>query len=602
MDEKRSALRRLPLVIAATAAAVCGSAPALADEGFAIQKHNPSFAGDWLFGVTAPYSPGDGTAHAMVVIDYAHDPLVARDAKGTSVGAVVSDQIILHANASVSVWDRVTINVDLPVAFTRGEKPVLGGMTFDAPSPAALGDLRFGLRATLFGEATDAFQLGLAALLWLPTGSRSAFTGDGLPRSMPMVIAGGATRYFVWSANVGPELRAARPFVTATPGAALRYGAGLGFLIGEGRRLQIGPEVTGGFVFADVSKRAIDLEALAGAKLRFAERFVAGTAVGVGLTPGVGTPDFRALLSLAYSPPTALPQPVILDRDGDAIPDAEDACPDEAGARDADPQKNGCPKVNDRDGDGIPDAEDACPDVAGVRDPIPKLNGCPTDRDNDGIPDREDACPEQIGERDADPKKNGCPHVQDRDGDQIPDDKDACPDVAGVPSQDPKRHGCPLNMDRDGDGIVDEKDACPEEKGPADPDPQKNGCPKDVRVTEGEIVILQQVEFDTGKATIRPVSNPLLDTVAGVLREHPEIMLVEVQGHTDNRGAAEVNTALSQARADAVMAALIKRGIAAHRLVAKGYGPTKPVFSNITTIGRQKNRRVEFHILDKRKK
>src|SRR5262249_243291 len=115
----------------------------------------------------------------------------------------------------------------------------------------------------------------------------------------------------------------------------------------------------------------------------------------------------------------------------------------------------------------------------------------------------------------------------------------------------------------------------------------------------GEIVILVQVEFDTGKATIRAVSNGLLDNVAQVLREHPEILKVEVQGHTDNRGSPELNTALSQQRAESVMAALVRPKLAPTRLVAKGYGPTKPIFSNITTIGRQKNRRVEFHILQR---
>jgi outer membrane protein OmpA-like peptidoglycan-associated protein len=231
---------------------------------------------------------------------------------------------------------------------------------------------------------------------------------------------------------------------------------------------------------------------------------------------------------------------------------------------------------------------------------VPKINGCPPDRDNDEIPDHLDACPDQIGLPDPDPKRNGCPPLADRDGDKIPDAVDACPDAAGQPNANPKLNGCP--GDRDGDGIYDDKDACPDEKGPPDPDPAKNGCPKDVRVTEGQIVILQQVEFDTGKATIRTVSNGLLDTVANVLKEHHEILKVEVQGHTDNRGSSEANVALSQARAEAVVTALAKRGVDRARMTAKGYGPTRPIMANVTTVGRQKNRRVEFHILERRGK
>ena len=66
--------------------------------------------------------------------------------------------------------------------------------------------------------------------------------------------------------------------------------------------------------------------------------------------------------------------------------------------------------------------------------------------------------------------------------------------------------------------------------------------------------------------------------------------------HTDDRGSARVNTALSQARAEAVVGYLIKRGIAADRLVARGYGPSQPRAPNSTRKGREQNRRVEFHV------
>jgi len=229
---------------------------------------------------------------------------------------------------------------------------------------------------------------------------------------------------------------------------------------------------------------------------------------------------------------------------------------------------------------------------------MPTLNGCPVDRDNDGIPDTEDACPDQSGPRSNDPKKNGCPLPSDRDKDGIEDALDACPDAPGSPDPDPKKNGCP--GDRDKDGITDDKDACPDDKGPADPDPKKNGCPRDVRVTDGEIVILQQVEFDINRATIVPASKALLDTIAEVLREHPEILKVEVQGHTDSKGVPGDNLKLSQHRAEAVVAALTLRGIAADRLVAKGYGSAHPIMSNLTTQGRAKNRRVEIHILERK--
>ena len=77
-------------------------------------------------------------------------------------------------------------------------------------------------------------------------------------------------------------------------------------------------------------------------------------------------------------------------------------------------------------------------------------------------------------------------------------------------------------------------------------------------------------------------------------------MRVQVEGHTDNRGGASLNLALSQARAQAVIGALIQRGVRAERLVARGFGPGAPVASNATRQGREKNRRVQFRVLQRR--
>jgi len=101
------------------------------------------------------------------------------------------------------------------------------------------------------------------------------------------------------------------------------------------------------------------------------------------------------------------------------------------------------------------------------------------------------------------------------------------------------------------------------------------------------------VNFDTGKATIKPDSAKILDDAAGALQLAADLA-VEVGGHTDNVGAADANLKLSQGRAQAVMAALVERGVKAGRLTAKGYGQTAPVADNRTEEGRAKNRRVEL--------
>jgi outer membrane protein OmpA-like peptidoglycan-associated protein len=101
------------------------------------------------------------------------------------------------------------------------------------------------------------------------------------------------------------------------------------------------------------------------------------------------------------------------------------------------------------------------------------------------------------------------------------------------------------------------------------------------------------VNFDTGKATIKPDSATTLDDAAAALKVAGDLK-VEVGGHTDNVGAPEANQKLSQERARAVMAALVERGVKADRLTAQGYGQSSPIADNRTEEGRAKNRRVEL--------
>jgi outer membrane protein OmpA-like peptidoglycan-associated protein len=120
------------------------------------------------------------------------------------------------------------------------------------------------------------------------------------------------------------------------------------------------------------------------------------------------------------------------------------------------------------------------------------------------------------------------------------------------------------------------------------------------RVVADRIEILDKVYFDVGKATIRAESFALLDEVAGVLIQHPRLLKVSVDGHTDDQGSAKVNTRLSQLRADAVMAYLIGKGVEAERLVAVGFGPARPLDPARTPAAREQNRRVEFVIVEQR--
>jgi len=106
-------------------------------------------------------------------------------------------------------------------------------------------------------------------------------------------------------------------------------------------------------------------------------------------------------------------------------------------------------------------------------------------------------------------------------------------------------------------------------------------------------VAVYGIQFDTGKATIQPTSETVLAEIVKLLQQNADLKL-RVEGHTDNQGNTAANQALSEKRAQAVVAWLTGKGIAASRLAAKGFGATKPVADNNTEDGRAKNRRVEL--------
>jgi OOP family OmpA-OmpF porin len=105
--------------------------------------------------------------------------------------------------------------------------------------------------------------------------------------------------------------------------------------------------------------------------------------------------------------------------------------------------------------------------------------------------------------------------------------------------------------------------------------------------------MLKGLRFDTGKSSIKPLSFPILDDVVAIMKKNPKLK-VEIQGHTDNRGAEKYNQQLSENRARSVMEYLMGKGIEQSRLSSMGYGFSKPAASNLTEEGRAQNRRVEL--------
>jgi outer membrane protein OmpA-like peptidoglycan-associated protein len=189
---------------------------------------------------------------------------------------------------------------------------------------------------------------------------------------------------------------------------------------------------------------------------------------------------------------------------------------------------------------------------------------------------------------------NGCP--PDSDGDGIPDAEDACPGVPGVRTTDPKTNGCP-DLDRDKDEIPNTEDACPDVKGPRSGDPKRNGCPE-AYVADDLIKVLDAVKFGpSGDLLVKdPETKTALDAIAALLRDHPEVKHVRIEGHTDNQGDPAAKRALSARRAAALQAWLVKQGVLAPRLTTMGVGGDSPIQDNTTEEGRKANERIELHV------
>ena len=114
----------------------------------------------------------------------------------------------------------------------------------------------------------------------------------------------------------------------------------------------------------------------------------------------------------------------------------------------------------------------------------------------------------------------------------------------------------------------------------------------------GVTVRLNNIFFDLDKTTLGTESFPELDRVVELMNQNPTLE-IEIAGHTDNSGSDEYNLNLSQGRSDEVRNYIIQQGIPGSRIVAKGYGESRPEVSNDTEEGRHQNRRVEFTVLSK---
>ena len=515
----------------------------------------------------SPFLGAEGLSLALHS-SVAENPAVFRYAQGGET-PIVSDLLMTEVAAGWTLNDRVRI--DLAVPFYPYVKAPWQGK-----QGPAMGDIRVQGTIPLVGEPGDAFAFALVPRIGAPTGTRWSYTRRGVHGSL-LAAAGGDVGRWGWVSNAGFTFSGTDKVEGITTGSTFDLLGGGWFLAQDGFRL--GADVSASFGLASGrtghgnSRGEVDLFA----QSRLPNGFGLTVGGGTGLIGGIGAPDWRMFASITYGLS-------VRDSDGDGLNDDVDSCPIDAEDFDSWQDEDGCPEA-DNDSDGYVDTSDGCPNVAEDDDDY-ENDGCPEfDNDGDTVLDVDDLCPLVQGAVDF----RGCP---DTDKDGLQDAEDQCPQDAG-----PKvTGGCP---DRDEDLVPDFRDKCPDEKRPMDEDPAfSDGCPKRVYMTAKAVKITEKVFFETNKATIKPESFGLLDDVATVMGQATWVTRIEVDGHTDDKGADAANLTLSQKRAQSVVDYLVKKGVTKERLVAKGFGEVSPIDTNRTEDGRQNNRRVEFVILE----
>jgi outer membrane protein OmpA-like peptidoglycan-associated protein len=486
-----------------------------------------------------------------------------------------------------------------------------------------IGDI--GLHAKIrFLNTSKGPKIGLAVIgsIYFPTPSedrggmmdlaRTPWLGDGAFTPQGMVVLDKESRNGILRAaiNAGirvptethtfndnvPEPDPMEPEIPLTNGTiengpTIPWGAGVSYAVAK-QKFDLVAEVYGAVPLG--GEGYFPVEAIAAAKVYLARNSFLSIGGGVGiLDVSDAAPDARAFIGIIF-------EPNIGDRDGDGIKDDVDQCPDDPEDYDDFEDEDGCPEP-DNDRDGILDEDDQCPNEPEDKDGFEDEDGCPEnnalDRDGDGILDDVDECPDDPEDKDDFEDEDGCPDV-DNDQDGILDVDDLCPNDPEDKDDWEDEDGCP-DPDNDKDRILDVDDACPNEPETYNGVDDEDGCPDRGRVivTDTKIEILDKIFFEYNKAVIKSESYPILDAIVATLQGNPDISLVEIQGHTDERGSDSYNLDLSDRRAASVKQYLTDAGIAADRLQSQGYGETQPLDDRSNEQAWAKNRRVEFLIL-----
>ena len=575
---------------------------------------------------TVMHRPGTLTPGGFFVgglFEYANRPLVlvTEGDDGDTTSAALTDVVALNLTGGVSPIDRLRIAVSAPLVLTSS--------SFGDSQGFALGDVRLDVMGLLVDPA-NADGLGVAVVPWvdLPTGATDKWLGRRTVAFGGVVAGTYEGPAVTLTSNLGVQAEPSVEVSNQTGGFGLVASAGGNWIIDDSSSLGLEATLRAPFSTNRRAYTGRPSEAIVSYRRSTSAGVWLNAGLAVPLTPGAGAAAFRVFVGGGFGK-TSPPAP--RDRDNDGLLDADDACPTEPETPNGHQDDDGCPdelaglvvrvthggepvtgailSVEGPIGGGTHDLGAAStwhtPVQAGQTFGLRATKGCLSGSARTQVAGE--------GEETLDlamtPTLDATAQVwvHDADGQPLPEaslswdtDSPACVSTAAQLGTDgkvdiPIGEGMhKLVVTSPGFRVVE----VPVIASPGDLLPVEVTLTESrITMTPGQIIILDKVEFDSGTSTIKAASYPILDEVALVIRRNPQIGRIEVQGHTDDQGADDANMRLSQARAEAVMAYLVKKGVPAERLSAKGYGEERPLTRNATPAGRAANRRVEFTIL-----
>ena len=556
------------------------------------QLFQPSTTGVW-FGLQDAEMGVDGELGWRTTFSYSDSPLQYTSFHGdevTLVGGV--SQVDLGATYRMG---RFQAGLNAPLQFASSEVNDAG---------LGIGQVRFDAKVQLSGEGGDN-QAAVHAKVLLPNGA-GATPGLGGPF--------GAELGFVGARGFGEWTLSGQAGAIFTPSSATlegaRWGSRLNLGVGAARvegdslpiitELSIQPQV-GAFGQSNV-------ELLLGSQLEIGalESYLVRPAVVVGLGDAPGTPKYRVMAQFRREV-----EP-IRDADGDGIMGADDACPDVAEDMDNHEDTDGCPDptrvtvtIKDSDGFDAPDISWFSGELSGSSGGLALMHAGEatfTVLGNEFQREIPGGAEAEVVIITPAPRGRLTVTAVDADGNAVEGalwsatgpvdatDQPAGEEVMVRPGSYQLRASAPGFRPATGEVEVS---LTGEATLTLTMDPAR------VAVTAERIEIEGSVFYETGNAIIKPESFPLLDEIAELLNDHPELTLVRIEGHTDSRGRASANLTLSQARADSVLEYLVRGGVSAERLTAVGYGEDRPLESGNNAAAWEKNRRVDFFVVER---